>query len=412
MGCKYASIVKPLDFLMAMRERHGDVFPIRLVGGERLLVVGDPDLAEQVFRAPADVLHAGEANRRALGPLLGEHSLILLDGERHRSHRRLLLPPLHGEALRGRAEAIRRLADERLREWPLGEEVEVLPRARALALEAVLHVAFGDSAEDALASLREALAGLRLPASPRVAGRPEFRRSVQAAAARLATEVARRRDRPAAGEGGDVLALLLEARLDDGSPLSDEEVRDELMTLVVAGSETTAASLAWALERLSRSPDALARVSADARRGGGPYLDAAIHETLRVRPAVPMSARQVKRPFVLGERTVPPGETIAVSSLLIHHRDDVYPDPLAFRPERFEGRRPTAYAWIPFGGGGRRCIGAAFALMEMRIALSALLSRVSLQPTRMESEPMATRANTLVPARGARVTLGPAKSGT
>jgi cytochrome P450 family 135 len=404
--------MRPLAFLQRMRERHGDVFAVRLLGQEPLLVVGDPELARQVFHAPADVLHAGEGNRRVLGWLYGEHSLILLDGERHMSHRRLLLPPFHGDRLKRQAGAIRALAEAHLDAWPThGEAVEALPRLRKLALDVIMRVVLGEGEEERLGPLHDALRGLLFPPRDWQGDAPGLRRAIRCVEGLIDGELAGRRDAPLP-QSDDVLSLLLEARGEDGSPLSDAEIRGELLTLIVAGSDTTAGALGWALERLARAPAALARATEEAAGGGGPYLDAVVLETLRMRPVVPMSARLVNRPFDLGGRPVPPGTTLAVSALLIHHRADIYPEPEVFRPERFLGRQPDTYTWIPFGGGVRRCIGASFALMEMRIVLSVLLARTNLRAPDPEPEGARTRANTMVPASGARIVLEPQRSGT
>jgi cytochrome P450 family 135 len=402
--------MQPLAFLQKKRERYGDVFTVRLMGEQPLLVVSDPELVRQVFAAPADVLCAGEGNGRVLDWLYGDYSLILLDGERHIRHRRLLLPAFHGRRLERQAETMRAQAEAQLDAWPTEEEVVALPRLRLLTLEVVLRAVLGGGDEGWLHALRDAMLAMS-PADAGDGDSPTFKGSKRHAEALVGEEVVRRRGDSRAGERDDVLSLLLEARYDDGPPLSDAEIRDELLTLLIAGGETTAASLAWALERLARDPSALARAAAEAEGGGGPYTDAVIHETLRMRPAVPMSARFVKRPFQMGERSISPGAVIALSALLIHHRADLYPEPLAFRPERFLERRPGTYTWIPFGGGTRRCIGARFALLEMRIVLSALLSRMTPRAADPEPEGMRNRANTVVPARGARVVLESRRSG-
>jgi cytochrome P450 len=367
-----------------------------------VLVAGDPELAKQVFQAPADVLHAGEGNRRVLGRLFGDHSLILLDGERHMGHRRLLLPAFHGRRLRRQAAAMRARAEACFDAWPSGE-VASLPRMRELTLDVVIGAVFGDGDGDAR-PLREALLAL-VAAAGAGGGEASPPARVAARAERLIEQQVDARDD---GPGEDVLSLLLAARHEDGSSLSREEIRDELLTLVVAGTETTAAALAWALELLARSPRAQARAAAEATGDGeAPYIDAVAHETLRMRPAVPMSARLVKRRFELGGHSLEPGAVVAVSALLIHHREDVYPEPLAFRPERFLGEQPGTYSWIPFGGGVRRCIGAGFALMEMRAVLAALLSRLVPRAAPGPPEGMRSRGNTLAPARGGHVALVP-----
>lgn len=402
-----ARLPRPLAQLQAMRDRHGDVFTLRMVGGRELLVVGDPGLAKQVFHTPADVLRAGEANRRVLGRLLGDSSLIMLDGDRHMNHRRLLLPSFHGRSVENQVEEMRALAETHVGSWPTGEELAALPRMRALALEMVTHVLFAGGEARRLRRLRDALLRLLLPAGADHDKAPLPRSTIRQVEALIEREVAGRREDADHTGRDDVLSLLLGAQLEDGSSLSAAEVRDELMTLIVAGTDTTAASLAWALERLSRAPEALSHAVEDATDGVSPYVTAVIQETLRMRPVVPMSARLVRHAIRLGSRSVPPATPLAVSALLIHHRADLYPDPAVFRPERFIGRQPGTYTWIPFGGGVRRCLGASFALMEMRIVLSALLSQRVPHAVRAEPEAMFARANAIVPEQGARVILQP-----
>jgi cytochrome P450 family 135 len=395
----------PLAYLLRMRERYGDVFPLRSIGGQRVLVVGEPETARQVFSAPADVLRAGEGNRRVIGWLLGDDSLILLDGERHMSHRRRLLPPLHGGRLAHQAAAMRARAEEHLDRWPLGKAVATLPLLRALALDVVLDAVFGDGGGEGDGPMLDALRALP-SASPSGPGDTDSAPAIRRAEDLVDKQIARRRRR-SGPPGNDVLSFLLDVTHENGSPLSAPEVRDELITLVLAGSETTAASLSWALQHLARSPEALALAAAEAPDGGGHYSEAVIRETLRMRPAVPMSARLVERPFRLGERRVPEGTVLAVSALLIHHRPDLYPEPMAFLPDRFLEEQHGAYAWIPFGGGVRRCVGASFAMLEMRIVLSALLSRMVPRPAGAAPETMRARGNILVPERGGRVAFEP-----
>lgn len=388
-----------------MQERHGDVFELRLGASEPpLLMVGDPQLVKQVFNAPPEVLRAGEGNRRGLGWIHREHALALLDGERHTVHRRLLAPAFHGRRLERHATKMRELAEAHVERWPAGEEVAALPRLRALTREVALEAVLGDGDRERLGALDAILHRLQEPAAVDDDGagsQPPTARLV----ALMAAEVRSRRNGPQPPERPDMLSLLLEARCDDGAPLSEAEVRDEAMALLVTASETTAAGLAWALERLARNLDALATAARDAGDRDTAYVEATICEALRARPPVTMSARLVKQPFQLGERVVEPGTLIALSALLVHHRPDVYPEPMAFRPERFLGRRPGAYAWIPFGGGARRCVGAGFAQMEMRIVLSTLLAAMELRPAPPEPEAMRTVGSRLIPAEGARVTL-------
>lgn len=399
--------MRSLTFLQELHARHGDVFKLRLLGGEAVTMVASPELAREVLLAPADVLCAGEGNRRVLADVVGPHALMLLEAERHMRDRRLMLPSLHGSHLARHAELMRAAAAAEIDRWPPGGTVPALPRMLTLTLEIVMRAVLGVTDEERLRRLRRALRDVRLPVDVRAAAAPEFRRTVERVEALLATEIAARRDDPGLSRRDDVLSLLLEARYDDGAAMTDDEVRDELMALLVAGSETTAGALAWTLERLARAPDALERAAAEADDGGGPYTDAAIQETLRMRPVVPMVARVAKRPFDLGGRTIDAGATVVVSSLLIHHRPDVYDDPFAFRPERFLERPPGTYTWMPFGGGVRRCIGSSFALLEMRVVLSTLLARARPRAPDPAPEEARHRAMTMVPARGARLALEP-----
>ena len=415
--------VRPLPFLQALRRRHGDVFSIRLFHEDPWVMVADPDLVKSVLTAPADVLHAGEGNQ-ILEPILGPHSVLLLDEDRHLRQRRLLLPPFHGDRMEAYGAVMRAVAAEVLDGWPPGVAAPAWPRMQEITLEVILRAVFGVTERERLDPLRSALRdmldflgdnrrmvallalGPRRAAESRLLG---FRTLMKRADELVLAEVARHRDDPDLAARDDVLSLLLQARHDDGSPMSDSELRDELMTLLVAGHETTATALGWALERLVRHPGALARVTEEASAGGGPYTDAAIQETLRLRPVIPVVARHVKEPFQLGDHVIPAGATITPSILLMHRREDVYPDPAAFRPERFLERPPGTYTWIPFGGGVRRCIGASFALFEMRAVLSTLLERaaVAVDPADPHREGTRRRAITLTPARGATLVLTP-----
>lgn len=395
--------MKQLALLRSLRERHGDVFALRLME-KRLLVAGHPDLAKQVFDAPSDVLCAGEANRKVLGPLLGDSSLILLDGRRHICHRRVLLPALQGARLASMADSIRAVAERHVDAWPLGEPIASLPLLRELSREVMIRTVFGDD-DEAVDRLRPKVDAMQaLSRAGRV--NAAFRRAVADVEAEIARIVSERRRERDSATRADSLALLLQARSEEGVPFSDSEIHDEAATLIVAGTETTAASLAWALERLSRTPDALSQVAAEADAGGGPYTDAAIRETLRTRPPVRMVSRLARVPYRLGGRWIPEGELVAVSPLLIQHRPDVYSDPEQFRPERFLQRRPGAYAWIPFGGGVRRCAGASLAIAEMRIVLSTVFSKTTLRTPDPQPEEALGRANTMVPALDGQVVLG------
>lgn len=397
----------PLQSLQNLRERHGDVFTVRPVGGAPSLIVSDPGAAKQALTAPPGDLHAGECNGRTLGWLLGEGSLMVLDGKRHIDHRRLLLPPLRGERLERHAEEIRKLTAAHVATWPVGEETPTLPLLRALTLEIVLQAIFGSSEEGAGCELREALPAPLLMVNTGDTDPSALRKPIGGIKALIDAEIARRRAGARPGRRGDILSQLLDARREDGSRLANEEVRDEALTLIVAGTGPTANALAWALERLARAPQELTKAAMEARDGGGRYTDAVIQETLRTRPAVPTLARLAKRELRIGGCPVAAGTVVAPSPLLIHHRADVYPDPACFRPERFLERPPGTYTWLPFGGGSRRCVGAGFALLEMRLVLAGLLSRLRPRAVDPAPEQMRLRGNALIPARKASLVFEP-----
>ena len=388
------------------------------------VMVSDPDLVKQILTAPAHVLHAGEGNR-ILEPILGPSSVLLLDEDQHMRQRKLLLPPFHGDRMERYGEVMREVVEAEIDRWPTGVAAPSWPRMQAITLEVILRAVFGVTERERLDPLREALrelldftastarmamlvfAGPQRLQRHRVLG---FRDLMDRADELVLAEVARRRAEGSLDERDDVLSLLLQARHEDGTPMDDRELRDELMTLLVAGHETTATALGWALERLVRRPEALANAVAEAESGGGAYTEAVVQETLRLRPVIPVVARHVKEPFQLGEHLIPVGATITPSILLMHRRPEVYPDPEGFRPERFLEKPPGTYTWIPFGGGIRRCIGASFALFEMKVVLSTLLSRATVRADVPEPERVARRAITLTPSRGASVILEPVHS--
>jgi len=414
-------IVRPLPFLQELGRRHGDVFTLRLVGQPPWVMVSDPELIKRVFTASPDVLRAGEGNK-ILEPILGPSSVLLLDRDEHLRQRRLLLPPFHGDRMERYGEVMREVVEAEIDRWPVGSASPAWPHTQAITLEVILRVVFGVEERARLDPLRAALralvdfaggtrglallmfSGADRVRNHRLAG---FRQVLDRADELVLAEIARHCEDPGLEQRDDILSLLLQARHEDGSAMSDSELRDELMTLLVAGHETTATALAWALERLVRNPGALERTVAEAGAGGGPYTDAVLQETLRLRPVIPIVVRLVKEPFELGDHVVPPGTLITPSVQLLHLRPVVYPDPATFRPERFLEQPPGTYTWIPFGGGVRRCIGASFALFEMRVVLSTLLARAGVRAAEPEREALRRRTITMTPSRGARVVLQP-----
>lgn len=411
----------PLGYLERCRARYGQVFTVQFWGFGRLLVVSDRRLIKEVFTGDPEVLRAGEGNsvEGLFEEGLGPNSLLILDGERHLRHRRLMLPPFHGKRMQGYAERMRASAERSLAHWPTGEPFEVMPRMHEITLDVILSVVFGLSDDERMERFRKPALdfvastgsrGVMIAALRRFgrANRP-WQRFLRARAAidhLVYEEVARRRAE--ATPTDDVISMLLEARFDDGSAMTDREVRDELMTMMIAGHETTGSALAWTIDLLLRNPEAHDRLVAELDAGeDDTYLDAVITESLRLRPVLDMVARVVKAPFTLGDLTVEPGTTIAPNIWLAHREPDVYPEPERFRPERFLDSPADTYAWLPFGGGIRRCIGASFAQYEMKVVLRAVLSSMRLRPADPRPDPVAVRNITLAPGRGVRVIAEP-----
>jgi cytochrome P450 family 135 len=408
---------RPHGFLERCRRRYGDVFTVHVAPYGRMVFLADPALVKQVFTGDIHVFHVGGVRGRILSPLLGEHSLLLLDEERHMRERKLMLPAFHGEALRRYPELMREIAEEEVRGWPTGTPVALRPRMQAITLEVILRVVFGVREDDVRDRLRVLLSGLLdegtlLLFLATALDRdlwwfPPWRRftSLREQADELIYETIRRRRADPSGD--DVLSLLIQSSGEGDDALGDEELRDELMTLLIAGHETTATALAWGFERLTRHPRALARLRTSLEAGESDYLDAVIKETLRIRPVVMEVGRDVTETVELGGHVIPAGTRVMSSIALVQRASDSWPDALAFRPERFLDAQPAPYTWIPFGGGPRRCIGASFATQEMAAVIPVVLDHFDLVPDRPESERSQTRNVTQVPARGARVILSP-----
>ena len=404
-------------FLEACRRRYGNAVTFSTVFDSRFVMLFDPALAKQLFQGSNEQLHAGEANA-LLGPILGERSVLLLDGGEHLRHRRLLLPPFHGQRMQAYVDAMRESADAEIDSWPVGEPFPILPSMQALTLRVILRAVFGYQPGPEEEELRRRLRQMIEPvAEPRglllmlTLGRlgsrrgamQRFEQSRRAVDEILYAEIARRRALPDLPERDDVFSALLLARDEHGERLTDREVRDELVTLLLAGHETTATGLAWTFDLLLHTP-AILRA---ARQGDDAYLDAVVKESLRLRPVIPGVGRVVRgEPFRLGEFVIEPGVEINPSIRMIHRRADLYPDPGAFRPERFlSDSPPDTYTWLPFGGGTRRCLGASFALVEMRTVLRRVLERASLRAADSKPDRVRFRGITLAPRDGARVVL-------
>jgi cytochrome P450 len=407
-------IARPTAFLRRCQARHGEPFTVRVAWADApMVVVSEPEEIRRVFTADPDVLRGGSSST-VLEPFAGPSSILVLHGPEHMRQRRLLLPPFHGDALERWRGTIADLARRELDGWEPGRPLRTHARMQALTLEVILRVVFGERERPELrAAIRRALdmtASLpRLVAmslAPRTRG--AFLRAVAEMDALLAAELAHE------AEPGTLLAVLQAARHDErsgaegsapdrGTSPSRSELRDQVVTILAAGHETTAGALAWALERLAHHPAVLARL----REGDEAYLDATVREVLRVRPVLSIAARKVAAPYEVGGYTLPPGVHVAPCIYLAHRRAAAWPDPTAFRPERFLDAQPAPYTYLPFGGGVRRCAGAPFAMLELREVLRAVARRLDLRPPSPRGERMRRGSVTLTPTRGA--TLVPSR---
>jgi cytochrome P450 len=406
---------RPTVYVERLRARYGSRFTLRLLGQPPFVVLSDPDDLRELFTAAPDVLHPGEG-AKILEPIVGANSVILLDEAPHLEQRRLMLPAFHGERMQRLTGLMTELTERELDRWPTDAPVVLHPRLQRLTMEIILRAVFGLDEGARLDELRERLTAILsfgdsplslLPAAQRLlSGRGRFGRFERDKAIvdrELFALIADRR-REGGEDRDDILAMLLAAEHGDGSPMSDEEIRDELLTALVAGHETTASSLAFAFEQLARAPHVQERLAADE---DGRYLEATINEVLRRRPVLPNAEpRLVKREVTIGPWTYPPGVVLIAAAALVHHDPAIYPEPHAFRPERFLDNKPGTYTWIPFGGGRRRCLGASFALLEMRLVLAAASERFTVT-TAGPQERTRRRMITITPGDGARVRLRP-----
>jgi cytochrome P450 len=413
-----ATWTRPVGSLLRLRDRYGKRITVQLPFQPPFVILSDPEEIKQLFTAPPDAIHPGEG-ARILEPIVGRHSVILLDEAPHMEQRKLLLPAFHGERMKALVRLMSELTDHELDSWPVGEPVALHGHLQQLTLEIVLRAVFGLDSGPRLEALRAALTEVLgfsenplsvLPGAQRKARRlPIMRRfedALQRTDALIAEQIAERRADPAA-PNDDILSVMLQARHEDGSEMDAREIRDELMTALVAGHETTASQLAWAFERLAREPEVTARLREETERGAGDeYLTATIQEVMRLRPVLPNAEpRLTKRPLQIGDVTYPAGVCLLASAFLVHHDPEIYPEPEAFRPERFVGNAPGTYTWLPFGGGRRRCLGASFAMQEMKIVLRAALERYELQPGTKRAERTVRRSITFSPERGGTVVL-------
>lgn len=416
-----ASWKRPTAGLVRARERYGKRFTIRFLGQPPFVILSDPDDIKELFQAPPDVLHPGEG-ARILEPIVGPNSVILLDEAPHLEQRKLLLPAFHGERMESLTELMTELTERELAGWPREQAIALHPRLQRLTLEIVLRAVFGLEQGAKLDRLRELLTKVLefaesplslLPVAQRLlAGHGPMGRLERFGeeADKLMFELIDERRREQDNGRPDVLALLLSARHEDGSPMGAAELRDELVTALVAGHETTASQLAWGFEQLSRAPHVLDRLADElAEDSDDAYLTATIHEIMRRRPVlINAEPRLVKQPVQIGGVHYPVGVVLIANAYLVHHDPDIYPDPYSFRPERFlesaGGRAPGTYTWLPFGGGRRRCLGASFAMLEMKIVLRAVIEQNLLLPVG-KRETARRRSITISPSRGCEVML-------
>jgi cytochrome P450 len=418
--------VRQIEFVFRARRELGEVFRLSgIVDDEIDIVTSHPDHVRSLFTAdPA--LAPSLTGESPLRPIVGPNSVLTLTGAEHMRQRKLLLPPFHGEAIERYTAMIVDAAEREIDRWPLERPFALAPAMQAITLDVIMAGIFGIDGAPVRGApeqrLREAIrraAAISTHKSAQLAELTNIGRSEPSGLLRpllagldrpIYDAIAARRRADDAGERADILSLLLSARHEDGSAMSDQELRDELLTLVLAGHETTANTLAWAFERLLRTPYAYDRLRQEVRatgegEAGAEYVEASIYEAMRARPVIPLIGRRVHVPWQLGEWQLPAGASVLVSILLLHHRPDVYPDPFAFRPERFLGTKPGTYTWIPFGGGIRRCLGAALAMAEQRVVLRAVARRTDMHVADPAPEHARHRNVTMIPARGARVVM-------
>jgi cytochrome P450 len=407
-------VQRPLESLAGWRERYGDIFTVPLLVFGVGVYVSDPDAIREMLTGDQSDLHAGEANA-PLSPVLGEKSVLVLDGREHLRQRKLLLPPFQGSAVQNFRTVIREVAETEVDGWREDENFVMRDRMRALTFEVIVRAVFGVAERERIERLRAALVSLLdmqaifvLPnALRRDLGRwspwGQFRRRLRAADALLYEEIARRRAETDLADRTDVLSLLLRARDEDGEAMTDVELRDELMTMLLAGHETTATGLAFAFDLLLRNPRVLSRLREELAGDGDTYLDAVVTETLRLRPVIDAAERTLTKPRTIAGWDLPAGIRVYPAIAVVQLREDLYPRPHEFRPERFIEEEATSYSWLPFGGGIRRCIGAALAQAEMAEVIRTVVSGVDLEVTRPQPEPVVMRGITLVPRHGTPV---------
>jgi cytochrome P450 len=406
----------PIAHWEKLHRAFGDFGTGRFNAYGEVVWISSPDDIREVLLSDPSIVHAGEAVR-FLEPILGARSMLILDEEEHMRKRKLLLPAFHGDALAALALVVQEAVDSAIAGWPVGREFALMPHMKALSLEVILRTVFGLNEPGELERVRAVIADLVSSfhlviwgnwRRRRFGGRGPwalFERRKAAADEALLELIARRRQEPRIAQRADVLSRMLAAQSDGKGTFSDIELRDDLMTLLIAGHETTSVALTWTIGLLARHPQVLAQLRAEQSSGGDAYLQAVIKECLRLRPIVPFTGRTLTTSLQVRGRTLPPGTKLWIPILLIHVLPELYPEPHAFRPERFLEGNPDPYTWLPFGGGIRRCIGAGLASLEMKAAIGAVASRVRLKQISTPLERERANGVTLVPRRGGRITI-------
>ena len=414
--------MRQIEFMFRWRRRLGEVFRADAIFSGRPVVTSHPDHVRSLFTAAPELIPSVTAES-PLRPIVGPASVLTANGPRHLRQRKLLLPPFHGAAIEGYVRMISEVTDREIDRWPVDRPFALAPRMQDITLEVIMAGILGvqgrpapGTPEHGLRTAVKRFARLSLTGVAQLAellnvGKTEpvglQRRGIAILDRFTYPVIAARRAAPDLDERTDILSLIMRARTEDGEPLTDQELRDELLTLVLAGFETTANSLAWTWERLVRTPEAYERLR-DAVRSdaeAAENIEAAIVEGMRTRPVIPAIGRRVTVPWRLGDYVTEAGTPIVMSVLLVHHREDLYPNPFAYRPERWLGRKPGTYEWVPFGGGTRRCLGAALAMAEQRVVLEAMTRRVDLEADDPRPEHAVHRNVTMIPSRGARVVM-------
>lgn len=403
---------RPIPFMERCRRRYGPIFSIRLGPGGRVVMIADPGIAKQVLTGDPEIFRAGDTNG-LFRPVVGSHSILLLDGEEHLRHRRIMLPAFGGSHAQQFADQVREIAEKQVASWNVGDRLSLQDEMEKISFESIMRVVFGADRAASLERLRELIPEMMDRCDSAFTLLPWFRRefggstpyarlmrSVREVDEVLYEVISERRGDPLNQLRDDALSLLLQAKNEDGTPLEERLVRDELLTLIMAGYETTTNGLAWTLERLLRSPDQLERLRGELEAGEDAYLESVVKETLRSRPVVPVVARRLSEPASVAGYSLPAGTILMVSIYLVHHDPQTYPEPEEFDPERFVDGVPDDAAWIPFGGGTRRCLGASFAQLEMRVVLREILTAVDLIAVG-EGESTVRKRFTFAPGGGA-----------